>query len=586
MRWSLSSFSHPVRTFRSIEHEALVVAALSMAFALAFSWPILGHLGQFGAFHDWDFATELHWVPYYTILHYHQFPLWNPYKCGGMPMFGNPQSRILTPFFLIHILAGPVLGAQLEIILHLAIAWSGGYVLGKSLGLSSFACVACATVFPSNSWFFLHLGEGHAVFLPIAYMPWVGALFCVGVNRKTLFPAALAGLLIALSFWEGGLYVAVFCGVLIVSVAVTMTLTRWSLWPLWSAMAVAGFALGFSAIKLLPALEVFRSHPREAMTGEGNSWSVIGAFLFSRYQDILRTGLTSFGFQEYGAYIALPFAALAFMGSISWWRRSLPWTTCAIVFLLMARGDMGPDSIWMMLRNVRLFAGMLGAMRLPSRFLGGFALPVSVLAGLGTDLLVKRPGRWGTCLSAIALAIGLIDAWLVGPPNLKLIFTDSANPLPASIKFQQMRQLGAKLNMTYVAEANMGALECYEYTDITTNAVGYDELGYKGEQYLVGLGSAQLVSWTPNALTYEITALAPTVLIVNQNYDPGWSLSEGTGDVLSRNGVLGVSVPAGKQRVILVYRDKSFYYGLGISTLTFLAIALLWFFENGRTEIA
>ena len=131
-----------------------------MAFALIFAWPILGHLGQFGAFHDWEFNTELHWVPYYTVLHYHQFPLWNPYKCGGIPMFGNPQSRVLTPFFLIHLLVGPVLGLQLEIILHLAMAWSGGYVLARTLGLSSLGCVVAASVFPSNSWFFLHVGEG------------------------------------------------------------------------------------------------------------------------------------------------------------------------------------------------------------------------------------------------------------------------------------------------------------------------------------------------------------------------------------------------------------------------------------------
>jgi len=150
----------PLRTLGPIEREVLLVAASSMAFALIFAWPILGHLGQFGAFHDWEFNTELHWVPYYTVLHYHQFPLWNPYKCGGIPMFGNPQSRVLTPFFLIHLLVGPVLGLQLEIILHLAMAWSGGYVLARTLGLSSLGCVVAASVFPSNSWFFLHVGEG------------------------------------------------------------------------------------------------------------------------------------------------------------------------------------------------------------------------------------------------------------------------------------------------------------------------------------------------------------------------------------------------------------------------------------------
>ena len=572
------------RVLRPVERESLCVAAGSMAFALLFAWPILGHLGQFGAFHDWEFNTELHWVPYYTVLHYHQFPLWNPYKCGGMPMLGNPQSRVLTPFFLIHLLAGPVLGLQLEVILHLAIAWSGGYVLGRTLGLSYLGCVVCASVFPSNSWFFLHIGEGHVVLMAITYMPWVGALFCIAVNRKTLFPAALAGLLIALTFWEGGLYVAVFCGVLIGSVGLTMAASRWSLWPLWSAATAVAFAGGFAAIKLLPALEVFRSYPRAAMGGETNPWSLIFVFLFSRNQDLLRNDLTSFGFFEYGAYISIAFAALAVIGSVSYWRRSLPWTLSALVLLLMARGDTGSHSIWMIIRNVPFFAGMLTAMRFPSRILGAFALPISVLAGCGTDVLLKYLRTWGMWLSTVTLAIGLIDSWLVGPPNLKLIFRDSTRQLPVSFQFRQMRELGAKFNMTYVAMANMGALECYEYTDITTNVVGFDEPGYRGEQYLVGLGSVQLKSWTPNAVTYEITALAPTVLIVNQNYDPGWRVAEGTGEVLSSNGVLGVAVPAGRQQIKLVYHSKSFDYGLGIGVLTLLAMGLAWLFDNRRSE--
>jgi len=446
-------------------------------------------------------------------------------------------------------------------------------------------------VFPSNSWFFLHIGEGHAVFLPLAYMPWVGVLFCIGVNRRRLLPAALAGLLIALCFWEGGLYISIFCGIFVAAIAATMTLTRLSLWPLWSAMTAAFFAAGFAAVKLLPAMEMFRAYPHPTMGGESNPWLMIAVFIFSRNQDILRSGLTSFGFFEYGAYIAIPFAVLALLGSISYWRRSLPWTMSAALFLLMVRGDNGPHSVWMIVRNLPLSSRLLGAMRFPTRILGAFALPVSVLAGFGTDLLVKWLRTWGIWLSAIALAVGLIDAWLVGPPNLKLIFRDSTKQLPTSFEFRQMRELGAKFNMTYVAVANMGALECYEYTDITTNVVGFDQPGYRGEQYLVGLGSAQLDSWTPNALTYEITALAPTVLIVNQNYDGGWTLVEGTGEVLSSNGVLGVSVPAGRQRIKLVYRSKSFCYGLGLGALTLIAMALLWFSENrgmktARLEVA
>ncbi|MGD0075261.1 MAG: hypothetical protein ABSD31_13120 [Candidatus Binataceae bacterium] len=580
----MRDLARSIRDLSAIKGEALWVGIGSIAFALAFAWPILDHLGQFGAFHDWEFITSLHWVPYYTVAHFHQFPLWNPYKCGGMPMFGNPQSRILTPFFLLHLLAGPVLGLQLEVILHLVVAWIGGYVLGRVIGLGPLACVVCASIFPASSWFYLHIGEGHLVFLPAAYMPWVAALFYMAVDRKRLLLAALAGLLIALIFFEGGLYLGIFAGIMIASIALPMILTRWSLWPLWSGLTVAVFTGGFSAIKLLPTVDVFRMYPRGAMGGESNPWWVIKICLFSHYQDILRNGPGSFGFQEYGAFISVFFVALAVLGAIYGWRRPLPWVISAVLFLEMARGDTGPHSLWVLIRSVRFFGGLVTAMRLPTRLLIAFVMTVSVLAGLGAELLCAKLRRSGPWFAAALLAAGLIDSWLVGPPNLKLIFRDTTPRLARSLQFRQMRQLGAKFNMTHVAEANMGALECYEYTDITTNAVGYDQGGYKGEQYLTGPGMLQLTHWTPNALSYDVMVFGPTKLIINQNYESGWHLAEGVGEVSSENGLIAVRLPAGKQHLKLVYGSKSFNYGLGLFVLTLAAMVLVWRYECRRAK--
>ena len=578
---ALSPSAQPPGIRSRLLREPVLVALGSLAFALLFAWPLLGHLGQFGAFHDWEFSTELHFVPYFTVWHYHQLPLWNPYKCGGMPMLGNPQSRILTPFFLLHLLTGPVVGLHLEVILHLALAWAGGYVLARTIGISRIGAIVCASVFPSNAWFSLHLGEGHAVFLPAAYLPWIAALYILASNRRRLFPASVAGLLLALCLWEGGLYVAIFGVVLIASLTAPMVIVRKSLWPLWSAVCVAAFGAGFIMIKLLPALEVFRAHPREPMGGEGNPWSLLISLLTSRNQDILGPG-PGFGFQEYGAYISLAFLVLAALGVFGGWRKSFPWIVSGAVFILMARGDSGSHSIWVLLRSIRVFAVLISAMRLPSRFLGPMILSLAVLAGLGADLLGRIARPWGARLSLAVLLVGLIDALLVGPPNLKYIFRDSTPRLPQSWEFRQMRQLGAKFNMTHVAEANMGALECYEYTDIDTKVVGYDQEGYRGEQFLIGPGKVQIERWTPNDLTYSVSSLAPTVLAINQNYDPGWVLTKVIGLVLSRDGLLGVAVPAGNQTIRLTYRSKPFDYGLILAVLAAVAMLLLWRYENAE----
>jgi hypothetical protein len=322
-----------------------------MLFALAFAWPILPRLGKFGAFHDWEFSAALHWVPYYTVLHFHQLPLWNPYKCGGMPMFANPQSRVLTPFFLLHLLVGPIAGLELEVILHLAIAWSGGYVLGRALAMRPLASAACASGFAASSWYSLHLTEGHAVFLPATYLPWVGAWFCIAINRRRLLPAALGGLTIGLMFFEGGLYVGIFAIILIATITAPMVLTRLSLWPLWSAITMAVFTAGFVAIKLLPAIAFFKLYPRGVTGGEGNQWPVIQTCLFSRNQDILRVGPGSFGFQEYGAYISIAFVVLALCGAVYGWRRPWPWLIAGFIFARIAQGDTGDHPLWDYMRS-------------------------------------------------------------------------------------------------------------------------------------------------------------------------------------------------------------------------------------------
>ena len=77
-----------------------------------------------------------------------------------------------------------------------------------------------------------------------------------------------------------------------------------------------------------------------------------------------------------------------------------------------------------------------------------------------------------------------------------------------------------------------------------------------------------------------------TVLVVNQNYDPGWRLAGGGGDVISHDGLLAVRLPAGAPRVKLVYRSRPFAIGVVITGLTTVALLALWRFEPARGAAA
>ena len=195
---------------------------------------------------------ELHWVPFYTVTHFHQFPFWNPYKCGGMPMLGNPQSRILTPFFIVQLLFGPLIGTHIEIIAHLAIAFAGAYLLARSLRQSRLAAIACGGVFAGSSWFSLHVAVGHATFMGAAYIPWVLAIFWLGVRRRPLASGAAAGFLVALILLEGGIYPAAYAMLMLAMVAIALSVEHRKAIPLAALVVVVTFAVAFSAPKWQP----------------------------------------------------------------------------------------------------------------------------------------------------------------------------------------------------------------------------------------------------------------------------------------------------------------------------------------------
>lgn len=65
------------------------VVLLFFVLSLVFVGPILKGMYMHGIL-DWDQHFFYHAVPRATLLEHHQFPLWNPYQCGGNILLANP----------------------------------------------------------------------------------------------------------------------------------------------------------------------------------------------------------------------------------------------------------------------------------------------------------------------------------------------------------------------------------------------------------------------------------------------------------------------------------------------------------------
>lgn len=527
---------------------------LSLAFAVVFCWPLLGRLGEIGILNDWDHQLVLHWVPYATVAEYGQIPLWNPFVCGGMPMLGNLQSRWLTPFFLLHLASGPELGLQLEIVGHVAVAFAGAVVLGRTCGLSWVAAFAPATAFAGCSYWYLHFAEGHATWLAYAYMPWI--LAAVAANR-----ALLAGVGLALTFAEGGAYAVPHVVVALGLLTAYRSIAERSLRPL-ATLALAGIvAACVAAPKVLEALPVLAHSSRLTDPTEAVSLELVARALLDPRQDLWTPvpPEARYGFHEYGAYVGPIPLVLALLGAFAPKRVALPWLLiCCVTAALAVGGTLGGTfSPWALLHQLPVLASL----RIPSRLLLVTVLAVGMLAGFGLDRFVRRDRGWRMAVAIALLSTATVDLLLVGPPNLQHLFGIPNVARERSSTFVQVRAEDDR-HMYSLARANMGALTCYEPQRPGVFPAGVNEAGYRGEQYMLGSGHVKSVEWSPNRLRFAVVSGGPDVLVINSNYNEAWQVVSGRGRTVNHEGLLGVEVPAGSQELVIAYASTRFAIGL------------------------
>jgi len=227
-------------------------------------------------------------------------------------------------------------------------------------------------------------------------------------------------------------------------------------------------------------------------------------------------------------------------------------------------------SPWQLIHSLPI----LYSTRVASRFLIPFTMMIAVLAGFGVDFIARRQERAGRIAAAFLIALCVIDLFAVGVPNSGYFVEDDPPPLDQHDRFIQIYQSSIQ-DMDGMARSNRGALNCREYTSFPTRVTGFDQPGYRGEQYLLGPGIVALSKWSPNALTFSINARRPEIMVVNQNFDDGWRVTSGAGRVVSHNTMLALLVPPGAQNVTITYTNRYFDIGAIVTILAFLAFVLL-----------
>jgi hypothetical protein len=578
--------------------EMLLVVIIASALATVSAFPILASIENWGI-QDWDQHLFYNAVPRTTIIEYGQIPLWNPYSCGGTVLLAHPLSRVLSPFFPLHLVLGTVVAIKLEILLHLAIGLVGGYWLARAHGISRASSSLAAIVYMLSTMFALNLVTGMTSFLTIAYVPWAMFFMQRGLSRlRNLVGCATVLVLI---YFEGGaqLLAITLLGMAIAQACAAVRERRWR--PAADLVVVVTLTLLLGGVKFVPSIAFMASHPRPISDYSGFS---VGSLLYSLLdrdqsvdapvlgdnRDGLRFGF-SWGMDENGMYVGYLSLALIVVGLVARGRREWMLTLLLVVFLWLSLGNRIRPSLWELLHSAPLFS----MMRVSQRFRWVLLLVLALFAAFGLEAIRTFGRRRGLSPHAVSLVSAAIvlavlaDLTITDYRVWSQTFTIPPQPVERSAEFGQIASLPlydangpvrsegdppprAAFSALYPALlGNRGVIDCYESAAVKVSALPRGAPGYQGEVELTGTGAARFRRWSPNRLDVEVTAHRPGLLIVNQNYDPDWRASGGK-TVIEHGGRLAVAVTPEDRDIVLTYRPTGFIMGAPLSAATILVL--------------
>ncbi len=589
----------PTIRMRITAHELVRCTPLRLAFflglALLTGLHVLQQARGMNGFRDAQFLSAYERHALLAVTHFRQWPLWDPYNCGGVYGLAAPQTRYASPFFLLSLLFGVDAAASLLFVLLPALGMEGMYRYAQRWGALSVPAFLFAPLFPLCGWFAFAWHFGWVQFLSFCLVPWI-LVGLRGALRSEPKSAWLCAVAVAITIGFGGTYTLPLALVLCLFELVDAALPRLGL--LWrrgrdaytaavrqrlrtigrGLLITIPLVLGIAAYRLWPMIESLQATLR-IMGGEPR-------MTYDALRKLLWVVATA-GVGDAGHFYIAPVVALGVL-ALPWRGAGALWLGAALSFAL-AFGHASSHAPFALLRRLPIY----DTLRYPERSLLLFALAASVLAARGASTVFALARRFGGGYGAAAalLLLAAVAAYgiaLEGKNSKALASRVRLVPTPElrEAAFRQSR--GNRWLMSHFAPEGMGSLSCGEAYPLPMSTRLRGDL--PTEEYLVSLsagpppnGRARRLSWSPNRIVVAVDSPAPVRLAINQNYHPGWSAS--VGELESWDGLLSVRLPAGSREVALSFRPRSGIGGMIASLIAFLG-GTLFAFRTPRSQRA
>lgn len=513
-----------------------------------------------------------------SVSRWRELPLWNPYECGGVPLWDNPQSIVAAPLILLLQPFDTTVTMGAWLVAHVTAGFVGTWLLCRDeLRTTRMAALAASCLFAFSVSHTTHLAGGHTAFASFQFAPL--ALFFWRRAEADPRMAIGLGLLVANVIYGGGVYPLAFIGLMLG----VETLTRVTSLARAPRIARAGaialfFAVTVGAARLLPVVDQLLHHERSlAPETDFIEWQLLKKMFLARTH-ALRFG-HEYVWPEYASYTGPVVLALAAVGLVLGLRRH-PWMLAvAGVLLLVMLGHFAAWAPWTLLKgHVPPFVSM----RVPSRFRLLLVLFIACWVALAMDRLPRalEALAGGSALAraarVVVTSVALLAAGDVASQSMRIIDAQWSGPAPASPPVAARLHLGGPGLAEFIDQPrqNRGRLECWEEwapyagAPLWTGDVPQARAATPG-------AVVKAVHRTQGSFLVDVEAPEPTTILFNSSFARGFRTD--TGVLREQGRQLVADIPAGHHRMRVWYWPVGLTAGLVVTAFGLALAALgLW----------
>lgn len=489
-----------------------------------------------------------------SIVEYQQFPWWNPWVSGGVPLFSNPQFGLLSLPLLCGLFFGSIIGYKIALVLYLVLGFWGLYLLLRKCFKTPLVTSMLLGYIWTFGSFFAHRVAGHYTFFTIEFFPlllyiflkrheikfswaWFGLVLGLMINaaahNTTVMAIAVIGLFILIEIFKISIKFTNQKS-LVLNNTINLVEIRYLLLSAGVTVAIAG-------PRLLASMSYIREYPRNLVLFPEDSIGIYKG-IFSIFgpvrQYIDQPSIPNWSWMEVSAYIgfATGIAALIclvliirskilFQSSVG---RISPGTIAilGIIFFLLGLGlIIGEASPYSLLSNLPIFSEM----RVASRWMVWSALMVILFIGCYNSRQYRKLINGLLLISVLELFV--FGAFFFAKPySIQPATYPKSEIINQQIHFDNKRN-GALYdeNLTATTMSNIGQVIAGDALIDTRNPApfGSDTIRCDSDNMsceFVMSNNAKVEKWSPNHIILRRTA--PGNIVLNMNPGKYWLVNE------------------------------------------------------------